>query len=78
LLIYGKPVCRNLPVQISIPNRCLFEPGAQSFHALMSDEMLYRFINEAAALARFRDAVDGLDGGFRQNDIDSFAHRIRN
>lgn len=40
----------------------------------MRDKVLYRLIGEQAALAGIGQAVSGLNGGSRQNDIDAFAH----
>jgi len=40
----------------------------------VSDEVLYRVVDEAAALTGFCHPINGLDCGLGQHDVDPFAH----
>ena len=57
-----------------IAERSLLQPFLQGFRAGCGDVVLHSPIDEAAALARPRQAVNGTDSGFRQDDVDAFCH----
>jgi hypothetical protein len=73
-LVHGKPIGRNLAVQIPIPDGGAFQLGSERFSAPMRYKMPYRLIDETAALARPRHPVNCLNRGFRQDDVEAFAH----
>jgi hypothetical protein len=73
-LIHGQPVSGHSAVQILVADCGTFQLGAEDFGATVCHEMLHRLIDKPAALARSDHAVNGPDGGFRQNDVDAFAH----
>jgi hypothetical protein len=50
------------------------QPLLQGVLAGRGDVVLHRPLNEATALAGPGETVDGLDRGFRQNDVDTLCH----
>ena len=74
LLVRCKPVDRHFAVQVLVAEYGTFQLGAEGFGAAVRHEMLHRLIDKPAALARSDHAVNGPDGGLRQNDVDAFAH----
>jgi hypothetical protein len=61
-LIHRNPIVGNLQSEIAIPNDRLLQPLLQSFRAGRGDVVLDGVLDEAAALARPRHAVNGADG----------------
>jgi hypothetical protein len=73
-VIHGKPVSGYFAVQVSVSNGGSLQLRPKGFDTAVRYVVLHSRVDEAAALAGFSHPVYGLDGGFRQNDIDSFAH----
>jgi hypothetical protein len=63
--IHSKPVARDFQVEVTIADCGLPQPFLQGFRAGRGDVMLYSPVDEAAALARPSQAIDGTHGGFR-------------
>jgi hypothetical protein len=78
LLVHCKPVSSNFTVQVLIPDCGTFQLGSQCFGATVGHEVLHRLVDEPATLARLGHAVNGLDCGYRQDDVDAFAHGHEN
>jgi hypothetical protein len=73
-VIYFKPVGCNFAIQVPVPDCSSLQPHMQGFHALVRHEVSDRCVNEAASLAGLDEPVHRLQSGFRQDDIDAFAH----
>jgi hypothetical protein len=73
-VVHGKPVSGYLAVQVSVSNGGALQLRLESLDAAVRHVVLDGRVDEAAALAWLGHPVDGLDGGFRQNDVDAFAH----
>jgi hypothetical protein len=73
-LVHRKPLRRNVAVQIPIPDGGTFELGSERLGAPMRHKVLNRLIDETAALARPGHPVNCLNRGFRQDDVEAFAH----
>lgn len=73
-MVHGKPVSGDFAIQILVTDCGLFQSRPQRFRAPVGHEVLHRQIDESAALAGLGHAVNGLDRGLRQDDVDSFAH----
>ncbi len=73
-MVHCKPVSGNFTVQVLITHSGAFKLSPKGFDAAVSHKVLHRMIDESAALAWFGHPVNGLDRGFRQNNVDAFAH----
>jgi hypothetical protein len=73
-LVHGKPISGNLTVQVLVADGGLLQLRSQGFGAPVGHEVRHRLVDEPAALAGLGHAVNGLDRGFRQNNVDAFAH----
>jgi hypothetical protein len=73
-LVHCKPLRCDVPVQIAIPDGGTFELGSERFGAPMRHKVLNRLIDETAPLARPCHTVNCLNRGFRQDDVEAFAH----
>jgi len=76
-LVHGKPVIGHFAIQVPVPDSGTFQLHPERFRAAICHEVLHRQVDEAAALAWPSHAVNGLDCGFRQNNVDAFAHGMR-
>jgi hypothetical protein len=74
--IHGKPVGGNFKIQVPVTHSSALQLGAEGFGASGRHEVLHCLIDEPAALAGLGHAINGLDGSFRQNDVDAFARVI--
>jgi hypothetical protein len=73
-LIHSKPVSGDFLAEVMIAEGSLLQPSLKSFRAGSGDVVLHSPVNEAAALAGPRHAVDGTDRRFRQDDVDALCH----
>lgn len=75
-MVHGKPLFRNLAVDVLITDRSLLQAGPERLGALMGHVVLHGFIDEPAALPWPGQAVNGLDRGLWKHDVETFAHGI--
>jgi hypothetical protein len=73
-VVHGKPVSGYLAVKVAISDGGALQLRPDGFDTAVCHVVLDGRVDESAALAGFSHPVDGLDGGFRQNDVDAFAH----
>jgi hypothetical protein len=76
-VIHGKPVSSNLTIQVSVPDCGMLKLRPEGLDAAVRHVVLHRRVDEAAALAGLGQPVNGLDRGFRQDDVDAFAHGVK-
>jgi hypothetical protein len=74
LSIHSNPVGGDCAVQILVTDSRAFQLRPERFRTPGRHVVFDRLIDEAAALARSGHPVNGLDRGFRQNNVDAFAH----
>jgi hypothetical protein len=53
----------------------LLQPDLEGFRATVRDKVLYRLIDEPAALTGPDNPVNALDRPLGQHDVNAFAHR---
>lgn len=73
-MVRGKPVSGYLAIQVSVPDGGAFQLRPDGLDAAVRCVVLHGRVDEAAALAGSGHPVNGLDSGFRQNDVNAFAH----
>ncbi len=73
-MIHSKPVSGYLAVQVSVADSSAFQLRPERLDAAIRHVVLHGRVDEATALTGLSHPVDGLDGGFRQDDVDAFAH----
>jgi hypothetical protein len=73
-MIYGTPRVGCLRVEIPVANGRLLELLAHRFGASGCRVVLHGLVNQAAALARLCEPIEGADRGLRQHDVDAFCH----
>jgi len=75
-LIHSEPVLGDFTIQVPIAYRGTFQLRPQRFSASVGHVVLHRAVDELAAHTWFGQAVNSLNGGCRQNNVDAFAHEI--
>lgn len=73
-MIHGNPFLCDFLIEIAVAERCVFELLPQPLRTPRRGIMQHRLIDQAAALARFREPVKRADRTLRQHDIDTFCH----
>lgn len=73
-MVHGKPLFRNLTVDVLVADRSLLQAGAERLSALMGNVVLHGFIDEPASLAWSGQTVNGLDRGLWKHDVETSAH----
>jgi hypothetical protein len=73
-VIHGKPIRRYFAIQVPVAYDGALQLRLESLDTAVRHVVLDSRIDEAAALAGLSHPVDGLDRGFRQDDIYAFAH----
>ena len=75
-MVHAKPVSRDFPIQVLITNRRAFQLGTERLDAAVRHVVMHGPVDELAALTGLGHTINGVDRGFRQDDIDPFAHGI--
>lgn len=76
-MVYGKPLFRNLAVNVPVADCGLLKAGPKCFGGLVGHVVLHGFVDEPAALSRLGQAVHGLDRGLWKHNVETFVHRFR-
>jgi len=72
-VIDGRPVSGNFAIQVPVTDSRALQLSAEGLGDPYRHEVPHCLIDEPAALAGRGHSVNGLDGGFRQDDVDAFA-----
>ena len=73
-VVHAKPVGRDFPIQVLITDRRAFQLGTERLGAAVCHVVMHGPVDELAALTGLGHAINGLDRGFRQDDVDPFGH----
>jgi hypothetical protein len=77
-VVHGKPVSGDFTIQVLITDGGTFQPRPERFGAMVRHEVLDGPVDESATLTGLGHPINRMDRGFRQDDVDAFAHGNEN
>lgn len=73
-VVHGGPIRRYFPIQIPVPERCLLQLSSDGRTAAVRNKVPDRLIDEPTARTGLCRAVNGVNCGFGENDINTLIH----